>query len=288
MKRLLLAASLCALTASPAAAAPDPFAAFIANVVANPKAAAASLADCKLLLAPTGAARTPCLLTLDDFAGADRLEVSRLAYGAVKRSVLAYLDADVRAFAGGKVIGTYHVVAISSVMAPDSFAPAAMQVAKLVSDKDAAAKAKAKTLPPAPSIADWTAPPPKEMDDSDQDDRSMGLDELGRWAQGGAKAALADVAADDGIVFGSGPKQRYTGKAAGKAIKKWKLGLAASDDMTRDGDEMIVYGATDVVATMPDRTSLTYAALVVGVVRYDDMSGDHLWAARLVSFGVPQ
>jgi hypothetical protein len=51
---------------------------------------------------------------------------------------------------------------------------------------------------------------------------------------------------------------------------------------------MIVFGATDVVATLPDKTSLTYAAFVVGVVRFDPNSGDHLWSTKLISFAVPQ
>lgn len=291
MKRLAAAALVICALAAPAAAATDPFETFMSNVATNPKAAAASLQACELLLAPNGEARTPCTLALADFGGAQSLKVSRLKYGDVEQSVLAYIDADVQAIAGGKTIATYHVVAITSAMGnPDAgFQPQAMHVAKLISDKDAAAKAKAKQLPSPPAIKEKIAAAPKDMGDEDQNDRTSGIEEIENWAKGGlTKEALGELATDGGVIFGSAANQKYTGKSAGKSIVKWKLALQQKDGMTCDGDAMIVVGATDVVATLPDKTSLTYAALVVGVVRYDGMSGDHLWQTKLISFGVPQ
>jgi hypothetical protein len=294
MPRLAAAAIVFAALAAPAApaaaAAADPFVDFVANLATNPKAAAASLQSCQLLLAPSGEARTPCALALADFAGAQTLKVSRLQYAEVKQSVLEYLDVDVQALAGGKVIATYRVIAITGMANPDAgFQPLAMHVVRLISDKDAAARGKAKQLGPARAVQDKVAAAPTGTSDDEQSDRTSGIEEIQRFAKGGlTKDALAEVAIDGGVVYGSAPGQKYTGKSAGASIKKWKLQLQQKDGVTCDGGSMIVYGATNVVATMPDRTSITYDALVVGVVRYDGMSGDHLWSTKLVSFGVPQ
>src|SRR5262249_16699234 len=100
--------------------------------------------------------------------------------------------------------------------------------------------------------------------------------------------ALGDMLADGGVAFGSAPGQKYAGKAGGKQVKAWKLGLAQQGGVVSDGDDMIVVAATDVVGTLPDKTSITYAALVVGVMHMEPESGDHLWETKLVSFAVPQ
>src|SRR5262249_4558940 len=162
-----------------------------------------SLQSCQLLLAPSGEARTPCALALTDFAGAQTLKVSRLKYLDVKQSVLEYVDADVQALAGGKVIATYHVIAITGMGSPEAgFQPPRMHVVKLISDKDAAAKAKAKQLSAAPVIKEKIAAAPAGAGDDDQNDRTSGVEEIERWAKAGlTKDALADLATDGGVVF---------------------------------------------------------------------------------------
>jgi hypothetical protein len=290
MTRLAAALVTLAALAAPAAAAPDPFETFIANVATNPKAAAASLSKCKLVLAPSGEARTPCALSLADFGGAGTtLKVARLKYGDVPQSMVEYVDADVEARAGGKLVATYHVIAVAGGTPDDGFAPAAIHVARLISDKDATAKAKAKQLPAAPAIKDATAPAPKGMEEQEQSDRANGLESLTNWLQGQLdRGRIADLASSGGVVFGSAPGQKYTGKAAGKGIEKWKLDLAQKGGITADGTGTVVFAATDIVGTLPDKTTITYAVLAVGAVHMIPGSGDMVWDTKLASFAVPQ
>lgn len=292
MKRSAAALLVLAALAAPAAAAPEPIAVFFANLASNPKAAAASLADCKLLLAPNGEARTPCTLALADLAGAQagaKLAVKNIKYGDVKQSVLSYVEADVQVTAGGKAVATYHVIALDGGNPDAGFAPPAMHVAKMVSDKDAAAKAKAKQLAAAPAIGERWDRAPKGLGDDDTSDRNNGFDSLENWLKGGfSRDELAELADDDGVIYGSAPGQKYTGKAAAKQIKKWKLDLAQAGGVAGDGGAMIVFGATKITGTLPDKTVVPYVALVVEVVRFEQGSGDHLWSPKLISFAVPQ
>jgi hypothetical protein len=285
----LVLATLGAL-AAPAAAAPDPFADFIAGLT-DAKAAAAQLGDCELLLLPSGEARTPCKLAITDLgapAGAT-LTAKKIKYGHVDRSMLMYVEADVDARAGGKVVATYHVLAVDAGGNPDyGFRPAALQIERPISDKDAAAKAKAKQLP-APAVIEDVTAPATGPDDQGASDRANGLDEVTRWVKAGiGRNEVAAIADGGGVVLGSAPGQKYSGRSAAAQIKKWKLDLAQKGGVTADGGGMLAFAATDVVGTLPDKTTITYAALVIAAAHMIPGSGDMVWEVKMISFEVPQ
>jgi hypothetical protein len=297
MNRLIAApfalAAVAAL-AAPAAAKPDPFETYVANLAANPKAAAPHLTACQLVLLPSGETRTPCSLTLADLVGAQTgvtLKATRFKYGDIKESTVQYVEADVEARAGGKVIATFHVLEVGGMGNPDAdWAPQAVHWARMISDKDAVAKAKAKQLPAAPAIKDAVPAPSKNPDDQDAQDRDEGISEIKSPLTGDALKDLVADTAGVGVVFGSAPGQRMSGKGGAKSIKGWKLDLAQKGGITAAGDSLVVFAATDIVGTTKDKspTSITYAALVVGAMHMIPDSGDHVWETKMISFAVPQ
>ena len=287
-----LAATITLALARPAAAAPDPFATYLGDLVSNPKAADAYLAHCDLALLPSGEARTPCKVALADLVGAQTgvtLVAKRVKNDSLSKSTVEYLDADVEARAGGKTIATFHVVEVGG-FGPDSFVPMAVHWARTISDKDAAAKAKAKQLPAALAIKDVTVPMAKGTDEQAVGDYEEGIHEGKRWITGDdLVGGLAAVAAD-GAVFGSAPGQRYAGKSAAKSIKGWKLSLQQHGEYAAAGGDLVVVIATELVGTTTtkDKLATPYAALIVMSMQMIPGSGDHVWYPRIVSFGVPQ
>ncbi len=271
--------------------APDPFEQYLTDLVSDPKAAAAYLANCDLALLPSGEARTPCSVSLADLVGAQTgvtLTAKNVKESEIPLSTIETLDADVDAKAGGKTLASFHVVAVgSSFNEAGAFTPYGVHWARMMSDKDAIAKAKAKQLR-APEIKDIVVPMPKGSADQDVQDRDEGVRELKQFlAQDDLKGGLAGVT-DGGAVFGSAPGQRYVGKRAGKQIAGWKLGLVQKGGVTATGGAMVVFAATDVVGTLPDKTTITYAAMVVASMHMIPESGDHVWEVKVVSFAVPQ
>lgn len=292
MNRLAAALVLVAALAVPAAAAPDPFKTFLSDLATNPKGAAAYLAHCDLALLPNGEARTPCTIALADLVGAQTgvtFTAKNVKDSDIAMSTIEYLDADVDAKAGGKTIASFHVVEVgSSFNEAATFVPYDVHWARMMSDKDATAKAKAKQLAAPPAIKDVVVPMPKGTEEQDQQDRDEGVSELKQWlGADDLKSGLAGVT-DGGAVFGSAAGQRYVGKRAGKQIAGWKLGLVQKGGVMATGNSLVVAAATDVVGTLPDKTTITYAALVVASMHMIPESGDHVWEIKIVSFAVPQ
>jgi hypothetical protein len=294
MNRLAAALVLVVIVAAarPAAAAPDPFKTFLSDLVSNPKGAAAYLKDCDLALLPDGEARTPCTIALADLVGAQAgvtFTAKNVKDSEIPQSTIEYLDADVDAKAGGKTIASFHVVEVgSSFNEAALFVPYDVHWARVMSDKDATAKAKAKQLAAPPAIKDVVVPMPKGTDEQEQQDRDEGVRELKQvLSQDDLKGVLAGIT-DGGAVFGSARGQRYAGKRAGKQIASWKLGLAQKGGITATGNSLVVAATTDVVGTLPDKTTITYAALVVASMHMIPESGDHVWDVKVVSFAVPQ
>jgi hypothetical protein len=294
MSRLALAVLAIAALAAPAAAGkPDPFETYVANLAANPKAAASHLGGCQLILLPSGEARTPCSLTLADLIGTQpgvTLKATRFKYGDIKMSTVQYLEADVEARAAGKVVATFHVLEVGGMGNPDAdWAPQAVHWARMISDKDAVAKAKAKQLPAAPAIKD-VAPPPAKDDDQEAGDRDEGIRETRSPLGNGDLKELVAATAEVGVVFGSAPGQRLSGKGAARSIKGWKLALAQKGGVAAAGDSLVVFAATDIVGTTKDKspTAITYATLIVGAMHMIPDSGDHVWETKMISFAVPQ
>jgi hypothetical protein len=289
MHRILLSLALVGALAAPAAAAPDPFETFVANLAKDPKAAAARYKDCDLLVLPSGEARTPCTLALADLGvpGAT-LKMKHVKITDVPQSMIEYLEADVDALVGGKKVASFHVVEIGSAFnEAGDFIPYAGQWARMISDADATKAAKAGKLPKPPAIQAHVVEP-KDAHDEELNDFDEGAHEMQGWLSGGdLKEGLAGIAADE-VVFGSAPGQRYSGKSAAKQIKGWKLGLLATGGAAIAGNSSALFGATQVVGTLPDKTTITYVALVAYSARIIQESGDHVWVPRVVSFGVPQ
>ena len=293
MNRLAAAAIVLAVTAAarPAAAGSDPFKTYLSDLVSNPKGAAAYLAHCDLALLPSGEVRTPCSVTLADLVGTQTgvtLTAKRVKDDALSKSTVEYLDADVEAKAGGKVIATFHVLEVAG-FGPDGFTPVAVHWTRTLPDKDATAKAKAKQLRD-PAIKSVTVPMPKGTDEQAVSDYEEGATEGKQWLSGDdVTGALPDVAAD-GLVFGSAAGQRYAGKSAAKSIKGWKLTLAQHGEYAITGNDLYVVVATELVGTSKDKDKVAtpYAAMLVMSMQMIPGSGDHVWYPRMISFAVPQ
>lgn len=289
MSRIASALLIIAALAAPAAAKPaDPFETFVSSIASDPKALATHYKGCQLLLAPNGEARTPCTLSAADLIGTQAgvtFKVTRLAYKDLSRSTVEYIDADVEARAGGKLVGQWHVVEIGGGVPDAGFMPRAAHWARMISDKDATARAKAHTLPAAPAIAKRTVELPKGTDEQVVSDRDQAIDQLEQSLHADdLKSEIAGIA-DDGVVWGSAPGQRWAGRSGSRAIAKWKMSLAHDGEVTAAGDDMVVCGVADITDT---KSQITYAALIVMSMQMDPGSGDHLWNARLASFAIPQ
>ena len=91
------------------------------------------------------------------------LKVTRNKLADLYASQYMFRDATVEARAGKKLLATFRVVEISGFGNPDSptggWDPIAVHWIRLVTDKDATARAKAGTLPTPPAIADAVAVP---------------------------------------------------------------------------------------------------------------------------------
>ena len=292
MNRLAAVVALAVTAAArTAAAAPDPFKQYLSDLVSNPKAASAYLAHCDLALVPSGEVRTPCSLTINDLVGAQTgvtLVAKRVKDDNLSKSTVEYIDADVDAKAGGKVIASFHVLEVSG-FAPDGFTPVAVHWTRTMPDKDATAKAKAKQLRD-PAIKDVTVPMPKGTDEQAVNDYQEGVSEAKQWLSGDdVTGALPDVA-NEGLVFGSAAGQRYSGKSAARSLKGWKIALAQHGEYAITGSDLYVVVATELVGTSKDKDKVAtpYAALLVMSMQMIEGSGDHVWYPRIISFAVPQ
>jgi hypothetical protein len=288
--RLAIAFTVVALATRTAAAAPDPLAAYLGDLAKDPKAAAAHLKHCDLLVTPGGEARTPCALTLKDLVGdatGVTLVATRTKSDQIDKSSIEYVEADVEARAAGKVVATFHVLEVGTMGGDDAFSPSAVHWARTISDKDAVAHAKAGQLTAAPALADKVVPPPPDTT-SDHDEAVSMIRDLFKGTDD-LKSELSYVAGV-GVVFGSAPGQRYTGKSGGKQIKGWKLGLVPRPGATIAGGDLVIYGVGHVVATTKDKpaATITYVAFVVGSMHMIAESGDHVWEPKIISFAVPQ
>jgi hypothetical protein len=292
MHRIALALALVCALAAPAAAGADPFELYVAEVGKDPGLIAEHLKTCQLIVLPSGEARTPCSLAASDLGvpGAT-LTAKRVKHTPLPDNSMEYVEADVEARVAGKVVATFRVVELGSSINPDGtygdFAPVASQWARMMTDADATKLAKAGKLAGPAAIAARDATP-RDANDVDRDQYGQGVHDLQQLLTGGdLKDGLA-AAASGGVVFGSAPGQRYAGKAGAKQLKGWKLGLRATGGTFVTGDVLALYGATDVVGTLPDKTTITYAALVVYTSHIVDEAEDREWTPRIVSFAVPQ
>lgn len=297
MGKLLLAVCLVAVSAT-SAAAKDSFDQFVADLAAKPDAAKAYLDGCKTLVSPSGQVRSPCALALADLVGSQTgvtLVVKQNKVASFQKSQLIYRDAVVEVRAGTKVVGRFRVLEVGWTGAnPDQPLALAAHWARLVSDKDAAAAAKAGKLPAPPAITHQIVPSgnPKS-DDYDQDERDRKeatetvQSQLSR--EGDLKDVIASWAEDGAIIYGSAPKQRYAGKSGRATIGKWKLALESSKKVYVDGDGWVLWGVTTMTARPKSGgTPITYVVFAAFVSRLTSGGGSFVTDPAIVSFAVAQ
>lgn len=302
MRTFLLATLFVAVSAT-SAAAKDELDQFVADLAARPDAAKAYLKDCKTLVTPAGQVRTPCALTLADLVGAQpgvTLVVKANKVASFPKSQLVYRDAIVEARAGKKTVASFRVLEIGWAGGnPDLPLVLAAHWARTITDKDAAAAAKAGKLPAPPAIKHGVVPsgkPPAKDYDQDENDRGQATETVLQQLTGGEpgsdlKDVIAGWVADSGvIVFGSGPKQRYAGKRGAATIKAWKLALVPSNQVSVDGDGWVLWGTTTMTAKptkagAPPVTYVVFAAFASGLT---EGGGSFITFPAVVSFAVAQ
>jgi hypothetical protein len=135
---------------------------------------------------------------------------------------------------------------------------------QLASDKDVTAAARAGKLVTPPAVKDGIATS-TQTGQGKSDDEAL-FEDLARL-KGSAKYQqdLAAVTSDGAVVFGSGPGQRYTGKAGQLTIGRWKLDLEQQGGVDVSGGNMIGVAVTQFVATTREKApvSIPYVAFVV-------------------------
>jgi hypothetical protein len=297
MRTTLLVFVLVAATTG-SAAAKDDFDQFVADLAAKPDAASARLKDCQTLVSPAGQVRTPCSLALADLAGTQTgvtLVVKQNKHTHFPKSQMEYRDALVEVHAGKKTVATYRVLEVLGMGGPsgDSGVLAAHWV-RLIADKDAAAAAKAGTLVAPPAIKNTVLAEPKDGAPYDQDDndKRQAFDTLQSQLvpDNEFKGQMASWVEYGAIAWGSGPKQRYAGKAGGKAIAKWKLTLTPSGSVAVEGNGWVLWGTTTVVAqpTAAGAKPITYVLFAVFTSGLTPGGGSFYTSPALLSFAVAQ
>jgi hypothetical protein len=297
MRNLLLACCLVAAAAS-TAAAKDDFDQFVADLAAKPDAANARLKDCQTLVSPAGQVRTPCSLTLADLAGTQTgvtLVVKQNKHTHFPKSQMEYRDALVEVRAGKKTVATYRVLEVLGMGGPSGVSGVfAAHWVHLMTDKDAAAAAKAGTLvaPPAIKNTVLAEPKPDAPYDQDDNDKRQAFDTLQNALTNDSdlKAAMAGWVEYGAIAWGSAPKQRYAGKSGGKTIGKWKLTFKPSGSVAVEGDGWVLWGATTVVATptAAGATPITYVVFAVFTSGLTEGGGSFYTSPALLSFAIAQ
>lgn len=262
--KLTLAFVLVAALAAPAAA--DDFTDYVGHVASDPAAAATYLDGCQALVTPRGEVRRPCKLAIADLVGAQAgvtLTPRNEQFTRTRGDNFTVVDADVDAKAGGKVIATFHVVEVEGPDAKDTHEQVlAMHWSRLAADKDTTAAARAHKLREAPTIADGAIAPPAGMDDqvTYNDATSEALDLI---KGGSLEQVIGDVFVHDGVVVGSAPGQRLSGKRGARTWAGWKLSLTQEDGTQVGGLPGAVWAVTKVTVVGKDKVAVPYVALIV-------------------------
>lgn len=244
---------------------------------------------CAAVVLPNGELRkAPRTLSVKDLGLPDgtTLAVTKLQTGTFGKTELEWIDADVDAKLGGKVVAKLRLVAIASTMADspmlgvhpaagDTYPIMVAQWAKPISDKDAK-----KLTINAPTFKDEKVPAPAGLSELEKADYEVllegdleGGDDIGPM--------LADAANDGAVVIGSGPGELWKGKAGGKAIKGWKTKINHTGGTFRVGA-----GRAHVMIARYDGV-VPY----VGMIAYSDFmsgGGSMMPQLSLASFAVPQ
>lgn len=298
MLRNLIAVAIL-VTSSPAFAK-DEFDELVAKLSTG-KDTSAYFSACDLLVTPAGAVRQPCSLALADLTGGDaavRLVVKRNKKQHYRMSQMEWREAEVEARKGKQLVATFRVLEIGSIGgnpdAPSDGWVLATHWSKLISDKDLVARAKAKTLPAPPTIADKVLDRPGGVE-QDRLDRAQAIESLrsellatARTSADDFKPYLVDMVTDQFVAFGSAAGQRYTGPAGQKAIKAWKLALAPSRTSAAGGTGWVLAAATTMVATptngSPPVTYVVFAAAISGLT---PEGGSFYTRPALIQFAIP-
>lgn len=272
---VLAALLLATITAagSAASARADGFTDFVGAVAAGKPSG--HLATCDVLVTPDGRVHRPCALALTDLvpdATGVTLVVKRNKTAALVHSQYNAREAVVEARQGKKVIATFDVVEVfgyGNPDAPDSDAPEAVMWSRQITDKAATAAARAGTLPTPPAIADYKPAAPKDESTWTQDvtDAQSGFDWVRQSVAGATdyRAILADNVKSGAVVLGSGPGQRYAGKAGAKTVAGWKIALAQEGGVDTSGTGWLSVAVTHMVGTTTGKTAskITYVVMVV-------------------------
>jgi hypothetical protein len=266
---------------------------FVADLASAPAAATKRLASCEVLVAPSGDVRRPCALALGDLVSSGgKLVAKNVKQQTFPNSLVEWVEADVDARDGAKVVATYHVVEVGGRGNPDGpdggWIVRAQHWSRTIRDTDALALAKAGKLPSAPAIADAKVIA-KGASEQERADLDSSLDSIKR-AFGDLKHALANLAEDGGVVIGSAPGEHFTGKAGGKSLRGWKLELAQQGGIAAGGGGNVVWAVTHVIGTTKDKPpiAITYVAFAVWLQALTPEGGSFYTKPVLVQFAIPQ
>jgi hypothetical protein len=271
----------------------DELSTYVANLATNPRAAASYLESCDMLVAPNGDVRRPCTFEFTDLGGKPgmTLVASAPKVHQLEKSPFEWHEADVELREGKKVVAKFRVLEVHNAMRAPGRAsqPIVVHWVKPIADNAASTLAKAGTLPAPKPIKDAIAPPPKQMtDETDRNDRQGGVDSMkSRLAlHGKATDDVANWVDGGATVVGSGPNERYTGKAGAKALRAWPVTLSRTGGLVvASVHKQLIYGAFAITATMKDKPPITFVGLAIST---QHLTGGGSFGASLalVSFGV--